>query len=309
ILLILSSLVSTFANPEENLNSKDDLFEGDMRFTNYQKAAARGLIRSTIKTKKWTGAVVPYTIHSSLANEQWAVNAIKGGIAEWEQKTCLRFKQRSNERSYLEFFLGSGCWSWVGMNGGKQQVSLGRGCWYTGVAAHEIGHALGFYHEQSRPDRDQYVKIFWENISSGHAHNFNKYGTNFVTTFGTPYDYNSVMHYSRRAFSKNGQNTIVALSDPNIALGQRRGLSKIDAEEMSLRYGCAGATQGPQLTTLTPTAPSTAPPTAPPTPPPTDCKDSEWYADQCPTLAQYPGYCQHHHEWTKKYCAKSCDWC
>ena len=46
--------------------------------------------------------------HFDIANEQWAVKAIKGGIAEWEQKTCLRFKQRSNERRYLEFFLGSG---------------------------------------------------------------------------------------------------------------------------------------------------------------------------------------------------------
>ena len=63
--------------------------------------------------------------------------------------------------------------------------------------------------------------ICFQFLFLGHEHNFNKYGTNFVTTFGTPYDYNSVMHYSRRAFSKNGQNTIVALSDPNVRFRQR----------------------------------------------------------------------------------------
>lgn len=40
-----------------------------------------------------------------------------------------------------------------------------------------------------------------------------------------------------------------------------------------------------------------------------DCKDSDAYASQCPTLAGYKDYCKYHHEWTKKYCAKSCGWC
>lgn len=59
------------------------------------------------------------------------------------------------------------CWSYVGGDGKGQDVSIGAGCDTKAVVEHELLHALGFYHEQSRSDRDDYVKIWWDQIEEG----------------------------------------------------------------------------------------------------------------------------------------------
>ena len=66
------------------------------------------------------------------------------------------------------FYLSFSCWSYVGFLGrNSQQISLASDCLKIGTVMHEIIHALGFHHEQSRSDRDQHVEIFWENIQAG----------------------------------------------------------------------------------------------------------------------------------------------
>ena len=53
---------------------------------------------------------------------------------------------RTTETDYIEVIRGSGCWSYVGKQGGKQQLSLKQGCAYdVGTPAHEFMHAIGIY--------------------------------------------------------------------------------------------------------------------------------------------------------------------
>lgn len=60
------------------------------------------------------------------------------------------------------------CYSYVGRRGGKQVVSLARrGCLYHGTVQHELLHALGFNHEQTRSDRDNHIRVLLQNVQSG----------------------------------------------------------------------------------------------------------------------------------------------
>ena len=100
-----------------------------------------------------------------------------------------------------DIFLNSRCWSYIGHQGGRQQLSLEQpdskhcNCFCsTGRALHEIMHALGFYHEHSRADRDKYIKIVNKNVRKGKQKNFHTKGDD-TTTRNFDYDYDSIMHY------------------------------------------------------------------------------------------------------------------
>ena len=107
------------------------------------------------------------------------------------------------------------------------------------TVVHELGHAVGFWHEQSRPDRDNYVSIAYENVLPGTEHNFDVMSSRDINSLGVGYDYNSIMHYSRLAWSFNGQPTINS-ADPAYAgaIGGAKGLSVLDSYQTNLLYGC-----------------------------------------------------------------------
>ncbi|KAK6740678.1 hypothetical protein RB195_008872 [Necator americanus] len=112
----------------------------------------------------------------------------------WSQGVPYFFDyETTNDR--LRVVAEDGCWSYVGKNGGEQSLSLGRGCEHVGVAVHELGHALGFFHTMSRYDRDAYITVIERNIKSGWRDQFTKESPQTNYNYGFGYDYGSVMHY------------------------------------------------------------------------------------------------------------------
>uniref|UniRef100_A0A3B1JIE5 Metalloendopeptidase n=1 Tax=Astyanax mexicanus TaxID=7994 RepID=A0A3B1JIE5_ASTMX len=157
-------------------------------------------------------------------------------------KSCIEFVPRTTEEDYVSIESQDGCWSDVGMRGGMQTLSIGDGCAFLSTVEHEFLHCLGFNHEQSRYDRDDYVEIVTENIIAGHPqlHNFDKESMQSSTTQGTPYDYTSVMHYGQDAFTNGNGNTILT-QVPRFqnVIGQEYDLSPWDSYELSKLYNCS----------------------------------------------------------------------
>ncbi|CAH3116918.1 unnamed protein product [Porites lobata] len=234
------------------LNLGMNYFEGDILLTQQQKdlinasknasnIQARDLVRDTAKL--WIDAVVPYLLADDL-NEA-SRGYIGSAISEWSGKTCLQFREKTyDDEDYIEFVYEVGCSSYVGRIGGRQTISVGNAdgsiiCRH-GNIVHEIAHSVGFFHEHSRPDRDDYVNVHWGNVESGYEKNFHKETLDTVDPRDVGYDYDSVMHYGEFFFTREpGMRTLEPL-DPSASIGQRIGLSEKDVEQGNLLYDCTG---------------------------------------------------------------------
>ena len=152
----------------------------------------------------------------------------------WEDVTDLEFVESTGEGNYILVTDADENSSFVGMIGGEQKLRMDN--WASeGIIVHEIGHALGMKHEHQRSDRDNYVDILFGNIEDGKEDNFEIAATD---NFGD-YDFESIMHYRKDAFSKNGNNTIEPLpaySGFLDVMGQRDGLSDEDVAGMNEFY-------------------------------------------------------------------------
>ncbi|TRY73693.1 hypothetical protein TCAL_15754 [Tigriopus californicus] len=224
-------------------------------------------LRSGIRGDKyrWPGGIIPYRMDGTLTSSER--RDVVGSIGRFNKimAGCLKIREAfQSESAYVKVHHGrGGCgYSSVGRQGSSQTLSISGGCFTDDTILHEFIHAFGFYHEQSRPDRDQYVTIVTENISPSNRNNFNLRVNDL--TFNVPYDGLSIMHYSSKAFSRNGKDTIISKIPgvPTSRLGRGDKMTKLDILKLKRMYGCSETseptTEIPTIKPINPTSPSSS---------------------------------------------------
>ncbi len=197
------------------------------------QAVTKGVV---IDGHRWQNGQVPYVFSGLTSNEQDAVRTAMDGL---EDVSGVRFVVRSSQRDYIRIIRTNDTnicgQSHVGRRGGRQDLSIR--CFTSRTIQHELLHALGFWHEQSRQDRNSHVTIHWENIETGRESSFAHPISDSEDIAN--YDHRSIMHYHRLAFSRNGQPTITLNSNPNATLGGNV-LTDSDRETLRTLYPAPG---------------------------------------------------------------------
>ncbi|XP_057332106.1 protein tolkin-like [Microplitis mediator] len=192
----------------------------------------------------WDDGIIPYEIGDTFNGAQRKL--FRRAMRHWEQSTCIKFVERIKKihHSYLLFTkLGCGCCSVVGTQvKGGNPISLADECDEFGTVLHELGHAIGFFHEHNRPDRDDYIEIYYAVIEKGDEINFKKLNARTVDTLKQPYDYLSIMHYPPVGVTNDGNIHVIVpkkqVNGRTPEIGQREGISRGDIAATNLLYNC-----------------------------------------------------------------------
>ncbi|MCX5689976.1 MAG: M12 family metallopeptidase, partial [Planctomycetota bacterium] len=184
---------------------------------------------------RWPGGIVYYDFSVDVTTtQQGQARAAMDVIESW---TDLTFVPRTDQANFVHIIPANGNYSYVGMIGGSQELGLFN--WSTqAVVIHELMHATGVWHEQSRSDRDNFVEVNWDAIQAGYAHNFDAYATEPLSG---SHDFDSVMHYGPTGFSINGDRTLrvrpLHARAFQYVIGQRTGMSNGDIWTLTEMYG------------------------------------------------------------------------
>jgi len=212
-------------------------------------ADGRGVIRIPYVIKEYQNGDSIKFLPFEILTIEIAVASINGAI-NCEIKPWV---PRTDEKEYIEFRKSSSkCQSYVGKVtsrrgfNGVQPIDLNeKDCLKKpGAIIHEMMHAMGFLHEHTRPDRDDYVTINEANIENGAKGNFQKVPEQITMKSKTKYDYLSIMHYKKTALSRYTGLITIKTKDPKYqdVIGQRRFISKMDQVALNEYFNCPGMT-------------------------------------------------------------------
>ncbi|XP_053667635.1 astacin-like [Anopheles marshallii] len=228
-----------FMSPKETEKQISDL--GDC--TPFRRQYGTVMERVLPKDYRWSNATIPYVYDGVF--DAIELSSIAGTMELLAAQSCLRFKQRTSENHYLVVSnrLGAGCWADTGRQPqGQTYMNLSQQCTkHPGTILHELMHVIGLLHQHTRPDRDHYLCVLYDNVM---PHPVAQYSYEIVRpwtdlAFPLPYDFESIMHYTPEMYSvAPGRLPTMVPRHPwnNIALGQRDRLTDYDVLGIQFLY-------------------------------------------------------------------------
>lgn len=190
-----------------------------------------GFAELPVAINPWNSWTIPYAIENGLANKY----AVEDAIEWFHRATPFEFVYTENLEEDALFFIKAkeNCYSYVGRVGGPQPIMVSPSCGAKEIA-HEIMHSLGFIHEQSREDRDQYVEILWPNIKKEFEDQFKIISHPSLSgLLDFPFDYHSIMLYDILAFTKPGAvANMLSLNEDQQVYPNKDSFSQIDIEKL-----------------------------------------------------------------------------
>ncbi|WKX99773.1 hypothetical protein Q1695_014555 [Nippostrongylus brasiliensis] len=235
----------------QNVGVGEALYQGDIVLTREQsEEIVEGIIGESRSKRQafrdshypmttWPKKEVPYFFDENASASTKSV--FNKAAMLWQKDTCLSIYEDNNAPEAIQVFEGQGCWSYAGKIGGKQNLSLGQFCDNIGTAAHELGHALGFFHTHSRHDRDNHVLVVKDNIREDWLAQFTVETKERNNNYGLPYDYGSLMQYgATTAVKEQKPNTFSIVPNDTVYIETLGSpfISFIDLYMMNIHYNC-----------------------------------------------------------------------
>ncbi|CAJ0596148.1 unnamed protein product [Cylicocyclus nassatus] len=219
----------------------EDNFNALEGFTGIMYNAIPSTSNSKWRLQAGNDYIIPYTITGQYEPNE--LEMLKKVMEHVHDTTCIRFKQRKDEKDYVEIqnnFKG-GCYSPVGRHSGKRVMNLEANyaatCFTPRILLHELFHVIGLFHEHMRFDRDNYVTVHYDNVERRYWSQFQKLTLWQATTYNIPYDYKSIMHYSKTSFAKPGTISMET-KDPRYQLSTAKAATPSDYLKVCKIYEC-----------------------------------------------------------------------